>query len=242
VPVGATLVPDIGRGQSRGRLKWKSLHGVIGIWISIFLVFFLISGLSWAGVRGEKMVQAWCRFPAGKWDNVPLSDDIHASMNHDRREVPCALEQTPMPASGSDAGATGITGDAVTLDTVDALARQIGFDARYQMNLPAGDGGVWTLSRVSMSTDSADPMSDRTVHVDRYTGGILADVRYADYSPAGKAMAVGIALHMGTLGLWSVLASTVVRLSVLFRSISAVAMCWLWTRWSCRECRGFAGV
>ncbi len=215
------LVPAFGTG----RALWKSLHGVGGIWASIFLVFFLISGLAWAGIWGGKMVQAWSHFPAEKWDNVPLSDDIHASMNHDRREVPWALEQTHLPASGSGAGITGITG-AVTIDSVDQLARAIGFDARYQLNLPLGKTGVWTLSRDSMSTDSTSPTTDRTVHVDQYTGKILADVRFEDYSLAGKAMAVGIALHMGTLGLWSVLVNTVVCLSVLFLCVSSVVLWW----------------
>ncbi|MBY5931704.1 PepSY domain-containing protein [Tateyamaria omphalii] len=215
------LVPSFGTGRN----LWKSLHGVVGIWMSIFLVFFLISGLAWAGIWGGKIVQAWSQFPAEKWDNVPLSDDIHASMNHDRREVPWALEQTPMPASGSDTGITGVT-SPVTFDSVDALARTIGFDARYQLNLPSGDTGVWTLSRDSMSTDSTAPTTDRTVHVDQYTGKILADVRYEDYSLAGKAMAVGIALHMGTLGFWSVLANTVVCLSVLFLCFSSVVLWW----------------
>lgn len=192
----------------------------------MFLVFFLISGLAWAGIWGGKMVQAWSQFPAEKWDAVPLSDETHASMNHDRREVPWALEQTPMPASGSPSGITGVEGGTVSLDTVDALARAIGFEARYQLNLPQGETGVWTLSRDSMNTDSTDPMSDRTVHVDQYSGKILADVRFEDYSLAGKAMAVGIALHMGTPGLWSVLANTVVCLSVLFLCASSIVLWW----------------
>ena len=216
------LIPSFGRG----RALWKKLHGVVGIWLSLFLVFFLISGLAWAGVWGGKMVQAWSQFPAAKWDNVPLSDDIHASMNHDRREVPWALEQTPMPASGSDVGDVGVIARAVTLDTVDTLARQIGFAARYQLNVPLTDTGVWTLSRDSMNTDSTNPMSDRTVHVDQFTGKILVDVRYEDYSVAGKAMAVGIALHMGTLGLWSVLANSLVCLLVLFLCVSSVVLWW----------------
>jgi uncharacterized iron-regulated membrane protein len=69
-------------------------------------------------------------------------------------------------------------------------------------------------------------MSDRTVHIDQFTGKILADVRYEDYSVMGKAMAVGVALHMGTLGLWSVLANTLVCLSVLFLCISSVVLWW----------------
>ncbi len=212
------LIPRFGQG----RAMWKSLHGVVGIWLSFFLVLFLISGLAWAGVWGGKFVQAWSQFPAQKWSDVPLSKDIHASMNHDQREVPWALEQTPMPASGSDAGSTGVTTGVVTMDTIDALARSIGFDGRYQLNVPKGESGVWTLSRDSMNTDSTDPMSDRTVHVDQYSGKILADVRYADYSLAGKAMAVGIALHMGTLGLWSVLATP----SSAFRSCSFASARW----------------
>ncbi|UXX81707.1 PepSY-associated TM helix domain-containing protein [Roseovarius pelagicus] len=210
---------------SAGRNLWKSLHGVVGIWVSLFLVFFLISGLSWAGIWGEKMVQAWSQFPAEKWDNVPLSDDIHASMNHDRREVPWALEQTPLPASGSDAGQPGVN-TSPAVDNIDALARKIGFDGRYQLAVPTSDTAVWTINRDSMNTDSTDPMSDRTVHVDQFTGNILADVRYADYSWFGKAMAVGIALHMGTLGLWSVLANTAVCLSVLFLCASSVVLWW----------------
>jgi len=220
----SVLIPSLGRG---GRAMWRSLHGVVGFWLSLFLVFFLISGLSWAGIWGEKMVQAWSQFPAEKWDNVPLSDETHASMNHARKEVPWALEQTPMPASGSQAGeAVMEEGGAITIDSMDSLARQIGFEGRYQMNVPGGDTGVYTFSRDSMNTDSPDPMSDRTVHVDRYTGNILADVRFEDYSWAGKAMAVGIALHMGTLGLWSVLANTLVCLSVIFLCASSVVMWW----------------
>jgi len=220
----AALVPELGRG---GRAMWRSVHGVVGFWLSLFLVFFLISGLSWSGVWGEKLVQAWSQFPAEKWDNVPLSDDIHASMNHGPKEVPWALELTPMPASGSDAGRPGLAaGTAIGIDSMDALAREIGFDGRYQMNLPAGETGVFTFSRDSMNTDSTDPMADRTVHVDRFTGNILADVRFEDYSWAGQAMAVGIALHMGTMGLWSVLANTLVCLSVLFLCLSSVVMWW----------------
>lgn len=48
------------------------------------------------------------------------------------------------------------------------------------------------------------PTADRTVHIDRYSGKILADIRFEDYNDFGKFMAAGAAIHMGTLGLWSV--------------------------------------
>jgi uncharacterized iron-regulated membrane protein len=218
-----TLVP---RHSARGRTFWKSLHGVVGFWVSLMLIVFLISGLSWAGVWGERMVQAWSTFPAEKWDNVPLSDDVHAGMNHGpAKEVPWGLEQTPMPASGSLKGTAAITGP-VDLDTVAAFARSLGFVGRFQINLPKGDAGVWTISHDSMSNDGPNPAADRTIHIDRFTGNVLADVRYADYSPYAKAMAWGIAFHEGDLGVWNVALNTAFCLSVLGVSLSGLVMWW----------------
>ena len=218
------LLPDL---TTRGRGLWKSLHASAGIWIALVLMVFLISGLSWAGIWGDRYVQAWSTFPAAKWDNVPLSDTTHAAMNHGVKEVPWALEQTPMPASGSDAGAPGIApGQGVDLDGVVAFARANGFDGRFQLMAPEGDSGVWTISRDSMSNDSADPTSDRTLHLDRYSGKVLADVRFADYSTYGQAMAVGIAFHEGDLGVWNIAFNTAFCLLVLFVCVSGAVMWW----------------
>lgn len=219
------LVPQL---QLRGRALWKSLHETMGVWIAVILFFFLLSGLAWTGVWGGKFVQAWSTFPAEKWDNVPLSDQRHASMNHGgTNEVPWALEQTLLPESGSAAGITGLPmGTPVVLDSVAALGRAIGFSGRFQIQAPADEKGVWTLSQDSMSYDSTSPTADRTVHVDQYTGKILADVKFADYSLGGKAMAAGLALHEGQLGWWNVALNALFCLSVVFLSISGVVMWW----------------
>lgn len=101
-----------------------------------------------------------------------------------------------------------------------ALARQLGMAGRIQVNLPAGATGVWTVSQHSMSIDIQDPTSDRTVHIDRDTGRILADIRYADYSPGAKAMAVGIAFHEGDLGIWNLVPNTAFCPSIVFLAAS----------------------
>ncbi|MBL8562379.1 MAG: PepSY domain-containing protein, partial [Gemmobacter sp.] len=219
------LVPDV---SAKGRAFWKSLHLTLGTWLSVILVFFLISGLAWAGIWGGKFVQAWSTFPAAKWDDVPLSDASHAAMNHTAvEEVPWALEQTPLPASGSDAGRTGTAAGApVDLESLVALARSLGFEGRFQLNAPEGETGVWTISRDSMSNDSPDPTRDRTVHVDRFSGKVLADVQFADYSPAGQAMAVSIPLHMGGMGLWNAVLNIALCFALILLSVASVVM-WL---------------
>ena len=211
---------------AKGRAFWKSLHGAVGLWISVLLVAFLISGLSWTGLWGTKFVQAWSTFPAEKWDAVPLSDATHAAMNHGAaKEVPWALEQTPMPESGSLAGKQAITGP-VTADSVAAFAEDLGFQNRFQMNLPTNEAGVFTISHDSMSNDGPDPAADRTIHIDQYTGNVLADVRYADYSPYAKLMAWGVAFHEGDLGLWNIVLNTGFCLSVVLMAVSGLVLWW----------------
>ncbi|TNJ40720.1 PepSY domain-containing protein [Phaeobacter sp. B1627] len=220
----AALVPNL---RARGRSLWKNLHGVLGFWISALLIVFLISGLSWTGVWGAKFVQAWSTFPAQKWDAVPLSDVTHtAHLNHgNTNDVPWALEQTPMPASGSDAGITGLpAGREVTLESIIGLGRDLGMEGRFRVAIPTSDSGVWTLNRDSMSGDGEDPFIDRTVHIDQFTGKILADVKYDDYSWAGKAMAVGIPLHMGLVGLWNFVLNVFFCLAVIFVCFSGLVM------------------
>jgi uncharacterized iron-regulated membrane protein len=215
--------PDL---TATGRGWWRSLHATTGIWAAATLVVFLITGLSWSGVWGAKFVQAWSTFPAEKWDNVPLSDLTHASMNHGSVETPWALEHTPLPESGSDAGSPGVA-RPVTVDGVAALAAGLDLPGRFQIAWPAGEAGVWTISHDSMSNDGPDPSADRTIHIDRYTGHVLADVGYADYSPYARMMAYGIAFHEGDMGAWNLALNTVFCTAIIFLSVSGLVMWWL---------------
>ncbi|MBD1204542.1 MAG: PepSY domain-containing protein [Rhodobacteraceae bacterium] len=210
--------------SSRG--AWKALHGAVGMWMSVLLLVFLISGLSWAGIWGGKMVQAWSTFPAEKWDAVPLSDKTHADMNHGAaKEVPWGLEQTPLPESGSLAGTQAVTG-AVDIDGVVGFARSLGFNGRFQLAIPQEETAVWTISHDSMSNDGPDPSADRTIHVDQYTGHVLADVGFAEYSAWAKAMAYGIAFHEGDMGAWNLALNTVFCLAMIFLPVSGLVMWW----------------
>ena len=229
-PRGATrwssvLLPDL---RLKGRLWWRSLHASTGFWLSAVLLAFLLTGLSWTGVWGAQFAQPWGTFPAAKWDAVPQSDVTHASLNtNGQHEVPWGLEQTPLPASGSRAGVAGVpAGQPVNIDTVAALAKQLGFNGQHHIQLPQGDTGVFTLSADTMSGDLGNPTQDRTVHVDRYTGRVLAEAAFADYPLLAKAMAVGIALHQGDLGLWNAVLNVLFCAAIVFLCVSGIVMWW----------------
>lgn len=219
-----TLFPSLNKPT---RLRWRDLHASIGFWISVGILFFMVSGLAWTSIWGGEFVQPWSSFPAEKWGG-PVSDETHASLNRGvLEEVPWALEQTPLPLSGSMAGQAGIPAEyAVTLDTVMAFARDNGF-SNFRVNLPSSPTDVWTVSADTMSGDITDPRDDRTLHIDQYTGNALADVGFAEYSLMGKAMAAGIALHQGDAGLLNTVANVLFCLAMIFISVSGVVMWWM---------------
>ena len=39
----------------KGRIRWRDLHAVTGVWMSVFLVLFLVSGLPWSFVWGHAL-------------------------------------------------------------------------------------------------------------------------------------------------------------------------------------------
>ncbi|MGO3641753.1 MAG: PepSY-associated TM helix domain-containing protein, partial [Psychrobacter sp.] len=174
----AMLIPNEAVANKKKRSFIRTIHATLGSWVSILLLFFCISGMAWAGVWGERVVQAWSQFPAGKWGVAPMpvsidysqhsapanesapEPHVHGAAATDApthgsvlnsgktKEVPWVLELTPMPVSGTTMGKDGIAPNLpIMVDTVDRYAREIGFVGRYQLNLPQGETGVWTLSQ-----------------------------------------------------------------------------------------------
>jgi len=211
----------------RGRaIIWRDLHANIGLLTSAILLLFVLSGLSWSGVWGAKFVQAWNSFPAEKWDNVPLSDETHAAMNHDvLEEVPWNLAQTQLPLSGSQQGSQAIEAGNVTLESVYLYGLQAGF-TRFKINLPSDKDAVFSITANTMSGDINDARDDRTMHIDQYSGKVLADIGWADYNLMAKSMAAGIALHQGDMGLWNRILNTLFCLAFMFIAVSGAVMWW----------------
>ncbi len=216
------LVP---RGPFSRRSSWRSLHGLLGLALLLPLLFFLVSGLTWTSVWGGKLVQAWSALP-GQSFTAPQAEMTHASLNRaGPKQVPWVLEPTPLPASGSMAGASGLPSGAVNLDTIAAFAGQLGF-MQFRVHLPRAEDGVWTIAATTIAGDITNPVSERTVHVDRYTGLVLADLRFADYPLLGKAMAASIPLHQGDLGVWNWLLNVLLCLGLITLVTSGAVVWW----------------
>lgn len=218
----SALTPKL---KQKNRAGWRGLHAPVGFWVSFVMLFFLFSGLSWTPFWGGKLVQAWSSFPAARLA-APVSDLSHDALNlDDQRNVPWALEQTPLPVAH-------VHGQhkkgGLDLDEIVALAHAKGFTG-FRVHFPKAETGAWTIAAATISADISDPRRDRTIHVNASTGEIIADIGFADYSLMGKAMAAGVPLHQGDLGAWNISLNVVFCLAVITMIISGVAM-WLLRR------------
>lgn len=114
---------------------------------------------------------------------------------------------------------------AMGINEVVAIAKALHMH-RYQLHMPAAAEGVFTLSANTISGDISDPRLDRTVHIDQYSGEVLVDIGFSDYSLLAKAMAVGVALHKGNASWVNLLINTLLCMVFSLICITAIVMWW----------------
>lgn len=218
------------RFAARGRLLWRDLHAVSGFWGSALLLLMLLSGMTWTGMWGKQYADLWNRFPAAMWNDVPKSDQQARVLNQAHRQtVPWAMENTPMPQSGAHAEHAGHhmmsskpAAPQVSLQQVEDIASSRQVEPGYSITLPTTADGVFTIA-----VFADDPRNDATLHVDQYTGQVLADVRWQDYSPVARATELGVMLHEGKMfGALNQIVILLVCLMILLGSVSGLVMWW----------------
>ena len=238
------------RVSSGTRVLMRDLHANIGGTLSLILLLFILSGLAWTGFWGGKLVQAWSTFPAQMWDDIPLSDKTHASLNHgSEEELPWNLEQTPLPLSqdkpaehvhhveeasephdhskmGDDHSMHVMSASSFAIDDVIEKARALGF-TQYKVNFPRSETGVYTVTANTMGGDIIDPTQDRTTHLDQYSGRILGEVTWQDYNFIAKTLAVGISLHQGDISIINKLLNALFCLAFIVVSVTGGVMWWM---------------
>lgn len=207
----------VSSATAAGRGSWNRLHRQAGVLLFAPMLFFFLSGLAWTPLWGGKLVQAWSSFPVARL-TAPIGQNKHESMDHgDHRQTPWALAKTPMPISSAD------TAVPLSLGRLMEIAADKGVKY-FRINFPAGDAGVWTISSTTISGDLKNPRQERTIHIDQYSGDVVADVGFSSYSVAGKLMAAAIPLHQADLGTWNIAINLIFCVGVIVMIVSATGM------------------
>lgn len=175
--LGGVFYPRIGQGAKK---FWRDIHAVVGIWVSVFALFLLVSGLPWAMVWGNafKNVRAWTGTAAISQDWTISSRDEHAG-------------------HGSH-GASAPSGDAiqsgVPLDTIVANARALNLAAPVIVTPPTDRDPVWW---VKSNAQNRPAREDVALSAD--TGAVMRRDTFGEKHIIDQIVGVGIAAHEGQL-------------------------------------------
>ncbi|MDF2837340.1 MAG: hypothetical protein K0Q63_2980, partial [Paenibacillus sp.] len=174
--IWGTILPRLGKPGSRQ--FWRDLHAVPAFWLSLFIVILIASGLPWSGVLGgqiDKLANSTnSNYPpyAHSFMAKPESTTVTKDIAED---VPWAAENLPVPES--------IAGGYIKLavQEIAGIADKQEIAKPYTISMPHGKKGVYTIS-----TSHTRPGHNATLHVDQFSGAVLTDVRFADYSLMAK--------------------------------------------------------
>jgi uncharacterized iron-regulated membrane protein len=231
--VWGVLLPRLNR--KNGRVFWRDLHAVSGVYGALVIGFLILTGLPWAGLWGNKFVRILEWYPPQYYPDGQKSILTGGLNSTTDKTVPWAVEQMPMPQSSGAGGhehhsaptapatsASAATKAAINIDSIVALAKEKGVREGFVVRLPRDSEGVYTISA---PTD--DPLRQATLHVDQYSGKVLADVRWHDYGLVPKATEMGIALHDGKyFGLGNQLLMLFAALVLIVLAVSGAVMWW----------------
>ncbi len=219
------------RGRPAQRTWWRDLHAVTGITAGAAILFLAVTGMPWSAFWGEqfgRLTNEWgIGLPNYLFGPAPQSSPPLGSLG----QVPWTLSHAPLLQSGSHANHGGAV---PSVPMPEASVRSIGLNdalhifARLRLpagtpvSLPAGPRGVY-----SALLFPDDATAERVVHLDRYSGAVLADVGYADYGIGGRLTEWGISLHTGRQFGWvNQLVMLAGCLAIVALAVSAVVMWW----------------
>ena len=215
------------RGIKGTRLR--SWHALIGLPVGLGILLLVLSGLPWTGFWGTHAQNLATDGNTSLWGNDPgaestLGDLIEAT---DGKSGPAGWAVAGGPTGQSETSA----GQTISIDTAIAAAQQVGAPGPYYVTYPDSDTGVYSVFGWQWSNNGnpaeSDVSKELTIHVDQYSGKVVGEYGYDDYSVLAKAVSQGIALHEGRrFGPLNTVVTTLFCLAVMFLCISAPIMWW----------------
>lgn len=207
--VAGILYPRL---RAKGRLFWRDLHATAGIWVTVFALGLILTGLPWAKGWGTYLTQVrqvtgTSRGPVdwtigGKAPKADAVSGEHAG--HGGMTMPA-----PPPAPGD-------------LARVIATTRPLGLAGPVLITPPARAGAPW-----SVASDTADRPLRSTLKIDGASGRIVSRTDFAQRHWIDRVIGYGIAAHEGALfGLANQLLGTATALLLVLLSVSGAVMWW----------------
>ncbi|MGE7608022.1 PepSY-associated TM helix domain-containing protein [Peribacillus frigoritolerans] len=212
--LSGVLFPRLNKGKHIFR---RDLHAVPAFWITAGMLFLIMTGLPWSGFWGNNFqllaTNSGSGYPPSIWTGSAPTSSIKTK---DIADVPWAAENLDVPLSDIQGFLP------LSIDDVVTIANRESIHPSYSITIPQETDGVYTLSAFPPKAQD-----EATIHIDQYSGAVLADYRYDHYGLIGKIVAWGITMHKGTqFGLINQMISLLICLGIMLVAFSGFYLWW----------------
>lgn len=168
-----------------GRLFWRDLHAVIGLWISALVLFLLVSGLPWTLVWGSA-------FKELRQLQLPVAAQTSEHQHH------------PTPAASWSSGrAEEAAALVVTAAKADLSEQLLASAAALQFSPPvmlaqvANDPAKWKVT-----SDNQNRMLRDSAWLDASSGEVVRREDFSQLPLLDRLVGIGVSAHEGQLFGW----------------------------------------
>lgn len=217
--VAGVLYPRLG---TDGRRFWRDLHAVTGLWVSLFALFLLVSGLPWAKswgayLRGMRAVVEKTVGPQDWSGGAEAEARARKAADSDIRAVIDAhAAHMGHPAAQHAAMEYG------ALDKVIAAARPLRLAPPLLITPPRAGDGRWAAR-----SDTANRPLRTDLVIDGASGDIVSRRDFAQRPFADRLVGYGVAAHEGHLfGLANQLLGLFTAMGLITVAVSSVVLWW----------------
>jgi len=221
--LGGVVYPRFGGGK----LVWRDLHAVTGVWVSLFALVVLFSGLPWAKGWGgylKEIRQITGAAPVHQDWATGASSEL---AENKARDAAGMAGMADMPGIGGEhaqvhPGASMPATGLATLDRAAPIVAALDLPPPVVITPPSKSGGPWKAR-----SDTQDRPLRVNLTLDPVTGAVISRSGFGQQKLIDQIVAVGVANHEGQLYGWpNQLVGVVIALGLLTLSGSAVVLWW----------------
>ena len=216
-----------GRG---GRIRWRDLHAAVGVVVSLVLIGYIVSGMTWTRYWGENWRAVVATVTPDTEIEAPSTPATVGDLDRLGRRIAWAADSDPVYASAPHATPRTLP-VPVSYADVDTIAKSEGMVPGYSIYPPStttthhGDptyGSYLVINRWPQRLSE-----QRTLYLNQFTGETIANATADQAGALSKLTSFGIDVHMGTqFGLLNRILSTLAALGVLVLVSTGITMWW----------------
>lgn len=213
------------RWNKGGRIRWRDLHASTGILLSVVLICYIVSGLTWSRYWGENWRAVASTVTPATEVEAPSTPAKVGDFDRLGRRIAWADKEDPVYASAGSA-----VSKPLGFNDIAQIAKSENMIPGYSIMPPSDstEAGQTTYGSYTVVNHWPQKLSEqRTLYLDQFSGKTITNATADQDGALSRITSWGISMHMGNqYGLLTRITATLACLGVLTSILTAILMWW----------------